>query len=296
MNSCRRDIDRVPTLALAGIEPQLSWVSDGYLDELQAASPGPRHAASSSSAHGQVPGSLGRRDVLVLQVGVIPALISTEQKRSPVLWKGGVVVTHPLWRPYLSRANADRQFHRVAHRQTAPGSLQHHQEVWSNHYAELRRLIESTVPDQVMRVVHTGSTAVAGLVAKPVIDIDVTVPSAGDEMAYVPRLEAVGFRLIFRDDLAGDPHRQFTFANPNANLHVWSPGAVEPQRHELFVGWLRDHPEDRSRYAEAKLAAADSAGGQRYNDLKSAVVYDIYERVFAADPAHHHDPQPRPDP
>lgn len=32
----RRDVDRVRTLALAGIEPQLSWVNDGYLDELWA--------------------------------------------------------------------------------------------------------------------------------------------------------------------------------------------------------------------------------------------------------------------
>lgn len=31
----RRDIGRVRTLALAGVEPQLRWVNDGYLDELQ---------------------------------------------------------------------------------------------------------------------------------------------------------------------------------------------------------------------------------------------------------------------
>ena len=30
-----------------------------------------------------------------------------------------------------------------------------------------------------------------------------------------------------------------------------------------------------------------------YNNHKAALVYDIYERVFAADPAHEHDPQPR---
>ena len=30
-----------------------------------------------------------------------------------------------------------------------------------------------------------------------------------------------------------------------------------------------------------------------YNNHKAALVYDIYERIFAADPAHPHDPQPR---
>ena len=118
------------------------------------------------------------------------------------------------------------------------------------------------------------------------------MPDAEDENAYASRLEDAGFRLIFRDDLGGDPHRQFSFADPNANLHIWSPGAVEPRRHAAFIGWLRDHPEDRERYAAAKLAAAGSDGALRYNDLKSAMVYDIYDRIFAADPAERHDPGP----
>ena len=32
-----------------------------------------------------------------------------------------------------------------------------------------------------------------------------------------------------------------------------------------------------------------------YNNHKAALVYDIYERIFTADPDHEHDPQPRPD-
>ena len=56
---------------------------------------------------------------------------------------------------------------------------------------------------------------------------------------------------------------------------------------------MTDHPADRDRYAGAKLAAAGDGDGRRYNDLKCAVVYDIYERAFLADPAYEHDPQPR---
>ena len=67
---------------------------------------------------------------------------------------------------------------------------------------------------------------------------------------------------------------------------MWGPGAIEPQRHLLFLRWLTDHPGDRNRYAAAKIAAAGAGQGRRYNDLKSAVVYDIYERAFLADPAH----------
>lgn len=205
------------------------------------------------------------------------------------------MATHPLWRPYTSLANAVRQADRIAHRQVQPGPLQQHQHGWAAAYERLRQLIVDAVPDQAVVIDHVGSTAVTGLSAKPVIDVDLTVPDATDELAYVPRLEAVGFRLIFRDDIGGDVHRQLTFAAPNANLHVWSPGAVEPQRHAMFISWLRTHPADRDRYAAAKRAATDEMGGLRYNDSKSAVVYDIYERAFTADSAHvHDDPQPRP--
>lgn len=204
------------------------------------------------------------------------------------------MATHPLWRPYSSSANALRQADRVAHRQVRPGPLQPFSNGWAQEYEGLRRLIEAAIPDQALALDHVGSTAIPGLVAKPVIDVDLTVPDATDESAYVPRLEAVGFRLTFRDDIGGEVHRQLTAGVPNANLHVWSPGAVEPQRHAVFTGWLRNHPADRDRYAAVKRVAADGGGALRYNDTKSAVVYDIYERAFVADASHVHDPQPRP--
>ena len=201
--------------------------------------------------------------------------------------------THPLWRPYRPAANADRQAHRVGRRQVRPGPLEPHREQWRRDYLQLEALIAGALEGRHLSLQHVGSTAVPGLIAKPVIDLDLTVPDVTDEGSYLTDLERVGFALIFRDRLGGDAHRQLTFAAPNANLHVWGPGAVEPQRHLLFVRWLADHPGDRDRYAAAKLDAALADGAQRYNDLKSAVVYDVYEKAFLADPSHEHDPRPR---
>ncbi len=113
-----------------------------------------------------------------------------------------------------------------------------------------------------------------------------------DEDGYLPRVERAGFTLIFRDRLGGDAHRQLTFADPNANLHVWGPGAIEPQRHRLFARRLSENPSERDLYAAAKRAAAGTEGAQGYNDLKSAVVYDICERAFLADPSYDHTTTP----
>ena len=202
------------------------------------------------------------------------------------------MVRHPLWRPFAAGSNAARQAQRVAFRQTEPGPLQPHDPRWVDAYRVVRSAVETALGPGV-RIQHVGSTAVPDLVAKPVIDVDLLVPDVSDEDSWLPALESVGFRLLFRDDLGGSPHRQLTLAEPNANLHVFASDAVEPQRHRVFVDWLRTHPSDRRDYAAAKRAAADGVGTLRYNDAKAAVVYDVYERVFLADPAYPHDPQPR---
>ena len=46
---------------------------------------------------------------------------------------------------------------------------------------------------------HVGSTAVPGLAAKPVIDVDLTVADSSDEASYVPDLQRVGFELTIRE-------------------------------------------------------------------------------------------------
>jgi GrpB-like predicted nucleotidyltransferase (UPF0157 family) len=89
----------------------------------------------------------------------------------------------------------------------------------------------------VLVVEHVGSTAVVGLPAKPVIDIDLTVADSVDEAAYVPALEGVGFRLVIREPWWHE-HRCLVHDDPRCNLHVFSPGAPEPVRHRIFRDWL----------------------------------------------------------
>ena len=76
---------------------------------------------------------------------------------------------------------------------------------------------------------------------------------------------------------------------------MFSPGSPELGRHLLFRDWLRTHDDDRDAYAALKteLGQRGFTDGMDYNNHKAALVYDIYERIFAADPDHPHDPQPR---
>src|SRR5690242_1544747 len=118
-------------------------------------------------------------------------------------------------------------------------------------YAREEARLRSVLGDRVVEIHHTGSTSVPGLAAKPVIDITLVVPDSSDEPAYVPDLEAAGYRLVIREPDWFE-HRVFKGPDTNINLHVFSPGCQEIARMVGFRDWLRTHPEDRDLYERTK--------------------------------------------
>ena len=162
-----------------------------------------------------------------------------------------------------------------------------HDAAWPLAYAALAALVREALPQEtVVDLAHVGSTSVPGLPAKPIIDLDLTVPDPAAEAAYVPALEAAGFRLVVREPWWQE-HRVLKHADPAAHLHVFGPGSPELVRHRMFRDWLVEHPRDRAAYAEAKrraAAASNTTDGtmQDYNALKQPVLREIYDRMFRA--------------
>jgi GrpB-like predicted nucleotidyltransferase (UPF0157 family) len=205
----------------------------------------------------------------------------------------GPVPTHPLWRPYETVDLEEVAKVRLAG-PSRPVEVVPYDETWPSEFARLSSIVRAALGDRVLALLHVGSTAVPGLAAKPVIDADLTVADSGDEPAYVSDLESAGFVLRVREP-EWEEHRVLAIESPKTNLHVWSPGSVEPLRHAAFRDWLRSHPDDRDAYGALKteLAGRGFADVMDYNNHKAALVYDIYERIFTADPVHEHEPQPR---
>lgn len=102
------------------------------------------------------------------------------------------------------------------------------------------------------RIEHVGSTSVPGLPAKPVIDIDVVIPSRADLPEAIARLAALGY--AHQGDL-GITSRESFKRPPDAppqNLYVCAADSPELRRHVTFRDYLRAHPNDARRYAELK--------------------------------------------
>lgn len=130
------------------------------------------------------------------------------------------------------------------------------------------------------RIDHVGSTAVPGLMAKPTVDIQVSVEEVADEAAYVPAMERMGLQLRNRDS----EHRYlrpFAGRPRDVHIHVCSAGSVWERRHLLFVAFLRANEEARNRYVHAKLSALERWSDDRvaYTEMKDDVIADITNRA-----------------
>lgn len=151
---------------------------------------------------------------------------------------------------------------------------------WPAQYDSHRRRIVDALGDKIVMLEHVGSTSIPGLAAKPRIDILLIVADSAGEPAYIPPLQTAGYELHIRE-VDWHEHRCLKGFDPDANLHVFSPGCVEIDRMIGFRDWLRTHDDDRLLYETTKrdLAAREWDFVQNYADAKTEVVEEIRLRA-----------------
>ncbi len=157
---------------------------------------------------------------------------------------------------------------------------------WAADFENVAARVRDALGRRALVVEHVGSTAVPGLPAKTIIDVDLVVADPADEEAYVPALAAAGFVLRVREPWWHE-HRLLRGEAPVSHVHVFGPDSPEVVRHRLFRDWLRGNPDERARYAAVKREAADAARAagehmMQYNARKERVLREIYARAFAA--------------
>lgn len=154
--------------------------------------------------------------------------------------------------------------------------LVEHDEAWHEWFTVAAARIEGRLGAGALRVEHVGSTAVCGLVAKPVVDILLVVTDPSDEAAYVPPLCDAGYELRIREPEFFE-HRMLRTARRDVHLHVFGPDAAEVDRMLTFRGILRADSSEAQRYERVKrrLVGSEWPTMQHYADAKSDVINDI---------------------
>jgi GrpB-like predicted nucleotidyltransferase (UPF0157 family) len=151
---------------------------------------------------------------------------------------------------------------------------------WPELFAREADRIRAALGCRALRIEHTGSTSVPGLVAKPIIDMLLVVSDSANEEMYVPALEATGYFLCIRET-NWYQHRMFRGSDTIVNLHAFSFGCPEIGRILMFRDWLRCNAADRDLYARTKLALAQQEWKyvQNYADGKTVVIEEIIARA-----------------
>jgi GrpB-like predicted nucleotidyltransferase (UPF0157 family) len=149
---------------------------------------------------------------------------------------------------------------------------------WPARFRSLAEPMRAALGEVALRIDHIGSTAVPGLAAKPVIDIQVSVASFEPLDAFRRPLEALGY--VFRADNSELTKRYFREPPGvgRTHIHVRLLGHWNQQFALLFRDYLRAHPDTAARYAALKrdLAARYRRPEQRqlYTEAKDPFIWE----------------------
>jgi GrpB-like predicted nucleotidyltransferase (UPF0157 family)/uncharacterized protein YciI len=134
---------------------------------------------------------------------------------------------------------------------------------WKSQFEEEAKALSAALSDTRVAIHHIGSTAIPGIVAKPIVDILPVVKDIHVIDQLTPSLEALGYEAKGE---YGMPGRRFFVKKQSGkqrfNMHIFQEGHADIERHLRFRDYLLTHPEDANTYSELKkslitLAADD---------------------------------------
>lgn len=164
-------------------------------------------------------------------------------------------------------------------------SIAQYKPSWSNEFLEKGTLLRQFLDDLALRIDHIGSTAVPGLAAKDVIDIQITAERLTEKLERAMNLAGYQ-RLVHINQDHVPPGKeseayqwekwffQPTSPGRKVNAHVRLPGRANQRYAILFRDYLRAFPTISQAYGQVKEAIVKYHPEQdmeAYYDIKDPV-------------------------
>ena len=160
--------------------------------------------------------------------------------------------------------------------------------VWLDRFRRESEFLQSRFPfPLIRRVEHFGSTAVPGLMAKPIVDMLVEISSAEDaSREIVPVLEDLGYDYFWRPELDKPPMYHW-FIKRNAGKerthHIHMVEADSRLWDRLFFrDYLRQFPEEAQAYGDLKELLVQVYPNDRvsYTRAKTKFIVSVTEKAL----------------
>ncbi len=167
-----------------------------------------------------------------------------------------------------------------------PLEMMPYQSRWQLEFQALGSSLRTALGEMALRIDHIGSTSVPELIAKDIIDIQVTVADL-EHPALQTALEEAGF--VWRDEICFDHcppamtlepdqlekrYAQLLAPQRKAHIHIRQMGRFNQSYALLCRDYLRTHAGTRQAYAEVKRQLA------RYFPDNAQAYYDIKDPAF----------------
>lgn len=147
--------------------------------------------------------------------------------------------------------------------------------------------LKSILPvSTIIDIQHIGSTAISGLSAKPILDIQIAVPSLEVmKLIAVPLLQKLGYEYWANNP---DPNRMFFVkgmppygGQRTHHVHIFEHNSDHWCNKLIFRDYLRSHPDLAKEYEQlkAKLAQEHLHDREKYTDEKLGFVNRILEQA-----------------
>ena len=158
---------------------------------------------------------------------------------------------------------------------------------WKQWFNDLQEAISSGISMTNISLHHVGSTAIPGLLAKPIIDIDIEIPNYDDFQTLCTDLDKLGYtnngdqgiknRIAFKQRDDEVPYCSSKRKWINHHLYVCPSFSEELHRHIAFRNYLQSNVQARDEYARIKREVEKESNDDRKND---AAIKEIKAKAF----------------
>lgn len=136
---------------------------------------------------------------------------------------------------------------------------------WDDRARTLIGKLRGGLDGVAVRIDHIGSTAVPGLGARPIIDVQVSVAQVRDRASFEPRLNALGYEHFAFPELPVDDYLIYVPADGSNTEHVavCEIDTRQERRHLALRDFLTCFPRAAREYEAEKRRSASAADGSR---------------------------------
>ena len=140
---------------------------------------------------------------------------------------------------------------------------------WPSQFSREAKKLSISLGDLALKISHVGATSVPGMIAKPIIDINISVQSLEPMEPYKLPLEKLGYTFV-QDHESIDLH---FFAKPSSyprsyHIHVCNIDSWHEISDLAFRNFLISNPAEAINYGKLKSNLVSQFKGDRESYIK----------------------------